>query len=112
MSGLKERDKYSAAQRAPKLAGEKVAGDLRNPMHFKDDATVEELRTEIQRRLTYCKRPASLSYRLSRRPRSGSEWHRTNVHKALNESARDVLTPTVPNSAIRRSCGCNRCHPV
>jgi hypothetical protein len=51
MSGLKERDKYSAAKRAPKLAGEKVAGDPRNPMHFKDDATAEELRAEIQRRL-------------------------------------------------------------
>jgi hypothetical protein len=29
----------------------KVAGDPSNPMHFKDDATAEELREEIERRL-------------------------------------------------------------
>jgi hypothetical protein len=29
----------------------KVAGDASNPMHFKDDATAEELRAEIVRRI-------------------------------------------------------------
>jgi hypothetical protein len=30
----------------------KLAGDPNNPVHFKDDATADELRAEINRRLT------------------------------------------------------------
>jgi hypothetical protein len=40
-----------APYRHPRLSAVKLAGDLNNPVHFKDDATSEELRAEIERRL-------------------------------------------------------------
>jgi hypothetical protein len=33
------------------ISAVKVAGGASNPVHFKDDATAEELRAEIERRL-------------------------------------------------------------
>jgi hypothetical protein len=41
----------AAPYRHPRLSAMKLAGDPNNPAHFKDDATVEELRAEIERRL-------------------------------------------------------------
>ena len=40
-----------APYRHPRLSAMKVAGGASNPVHFKDDATAEELRAEIERRL-------------------------------------------------------------
>jgi hypothetical protein len=37
--------------RHPRLSAAKLAGDSHSPAHFKDDATAEELRAEIERRL-------------------------------------------------------------
>jgi hypothetical protein len=37
--------------RYPRLSAVKVAGDPSNPMQFKDNATAEELRAEIERRI-------------------------------------------------------------
>jgi hypothetical protein len=41
----------AAPYRHARLSAMKVAGDVSNPMHFKDNATAEELRAEIERRL-------------------------------------------------------------
>jgi hypothetical protein len=37
--------------KASRLSAMKLAGDPNNPAHFKDDATADELRAEITRRL-------------------------------------------------------------
>jgi hypothetical protein len=41
----------AAPYRHARLSAMKLAGDRNNPAHFKDDATAEELRAEIERRL-------------------------------------------------------------
>jgi hypothetical protein len=41
----------AAPYRHARLASMKLVGDPNNPLHFKDDATAEELRAEIERRL-------------------------------------------------------------
>ena len=41
----------AAPYRHARLASMKLVGDPNNPVHFKDDATAEELRAEIERRL-------------------------------------------------------------
>ena len=41
-----------APYRHPKLSAVKLAGDPINPARFKDDATADELRAEIMKRLT------------------------------------------------------------
>jgi hypothetical protein len=50
-----EKAAHLAAMVAPyrhaRLSATKLAGDPNNPVHFKDDATSEELRAEIERRL-------------------------------------------------------------
>jgi hypothetical protein len=50
-----ERAAHLAAMVAPyrhaRLSAVKLAGDPNNPVHFKDDATADELRAEINRRL-------------------------------------------------------------
>jgi hypothetical protein len=50
-----EKAAHLAAMVAPyrhaRLSAVKVAGGGSNPVHFKDDATAEELRAEIERRL-------------------------------------------------------------
>jgi hypothetical protein len=40
-----------APYRHPRLSAVKVAGGASNPVHFKEDATADELRAEITRRL-------------------------------------------------------------
>src|SRR5271168_4304855 len=62
-NGLKEeivdaafRDAVSIAEkvapyRHPRLSAVKLAGDPNNPVRFKDDATAEELRAEMMRRI-------------------------------------------------------------
>ena len=42
-----------------------LAGDPNNPVRFKDDATADELRAEINAGLGGCRRLASLSYSLA-----------------------------------------------
>ena len=41
----------AAPYRHARLSAMRLAGDPNNPVHFKDDATAEELRAEIERRL-------------------------------------------------------------
>jgi hypothetical protein len=41
----------AAPYRHARLSAMKLAGDPNNPPHFKDDATADELRAEISRRL-------------------------------------------------------------
>ena len=41
----------AAPYRHPRWSAVKVAGGASNPVHFKDDATAEDLRAEIERRL-------------------------------------------------------------
>jgi hypothetical protein len=42
----------AAPYRHARLSAMKLAGDPNSPAHFKDDATADELRAEINRRLT------------------------------------------------------------
>jgi hypothetical protein len=42
-----------APYRHPRLSAVKLAGQSNSPVHFKDDATAEELRAEIERRITH-----------------------------------------------------------
>ena len=50
--------------RHPRLSAMKLAGDPNSPAHFKNDATAEELRAEIQRRLTVLKEAGILEVKL------------------------------------------------
>ena len=46
----------------------KLAGDPNSPAHFKDDATADELRAEIQRRLTVLQEAGILELKIIEAP--------------------------------------------
>jgi hypothetical protein len=46
----------------------KVAGGASNPVHFKDDATAEELRAEIERRLNILQEAGILELKVIETP--------------------------------------------
>jgi hypothetical protein len=57
-----------APYRHPRLSAMKLAGDPTNPAHFKDDATAEELRAEIERRLNVLQEAGILELKIIEAP--------------------------------------------
>jgi hypothetical protein len=58
----------AAPYRHARLASMKLVGDPNNPVHFKDDATAEELRAEIERRLNILQEAGFLELRAIEAP--------------------------------------------
>jgi hypothetical protein len=67
-----EKAAHLAAMVAPyrhaRLSTMKLAGDPNNPVHFKDDATAEELRAEIERRLNILQKAGILELKVIEAP--------------------------------------------
>jgi predicted deacylase len=67
-----EKAAHLAAMVAPyrhaRLSTVKLAGDPSNPVHFKDDATADELRAEIERRLNVLREAGILELRAIEAP--------------------------------------------
>jgi hypothetical protein len=57
-----------APYRHPRLSAVKVAGDPTSPAHFKYDATAEELRAEIERRINVLQSAGILELRAIEAP--------------------------------------------
>jgi hypothetical protein len=54
----------AAPYRHARLSAMKLAGDPSNPMRFKDDATADELRAEIERRLNILQKAGILELKV------------------------------------------------
>ena len=72
----------AAPYRHARLSAVKLAGDPNNPVRFKDDATADELREEVMRRLGYSgrgwrDRPESVAGAEGWYSESGGSWRRS-----------------------------------
>ena len=89
--------------RHSRLSAVKVAGDPDNPFRFDDNATADELRAEIMKRLEYWRRPALLTCRRCGRRLVESQisgLRRRSIGVPTGSKSHRELCRSVPRSAI------------